>query len=107
MQVTHPSHVKQAASRFLYAAKKSEQAKTSKYQVMAARLDMDFVPFSIESFGAFGTKAQDVVKRIVDCVDTGICSWTKKQVRVGLISAVAVSVQKGNAIALRGGMFQS
>ena len=89
--MVHPcaaSYVKQASARSLWTARRAEQAKTTKYKDLTESMHMDFVP--LETLGAFGKQAQEVVRRIVSCADPLICCWTKRQVRIELTSAVSL-----------------
>jgi hypothetical protein len=67
--VTHPaakSHVRPARTKELSAASKAEKGKHKKYDKMAREEKAEFVPFVMETSGAFGSEADKLLGRLTD-----------------------------------------
>jgi uncharacterized protein YidB (DUF937 family) len=105
MRVASPtcdSHVLQAQRR-LGAAKDAENEKDSKYgdEVRAWGGNMEFSPFVIESYGAFGDCAQAVCKLAGIAAEELHSGWTCGEAVASCIAAAAVALHRGNARAVR------
>lgn len=94
---TAPSHVA-AAQTPLEVARRAEREKRALYDQLARDNHCRFVPFVIESFGAFGAAAVDFVKLIAGHAEEAGSQWSRHEVLFGVISAVQVAVQSGNAM---------
>ena len=60
--VTHPASPSRTSSTPLAAAAYTEKAKYTKYTALAARQAATFLPFVLESYGAFGKRANEVLR---------------------------------------------
>ncbi len=105
MRVTSPtcdSHVLKAQRR-LGAATAAEHEKESKYgdEVRAWGGNMDFSPFVLESYGAFGTSAQAVCKLAGTAADQLPTGWDCGEAVASCIAAAAVALHRGNGMAVR------
>jgi hypothetical protein len=103
---TAPSTVAKAAQEQLFVAKEAEKRKETRHKPTADRIGAAFSAFAVESYGAFGPQAAALVDRIAAYADT-TSKWASVAVRSNLINAVAVAVQKGNAIILASGLQRS
>jgi hypothetical protein len=91
-----PSH-SQAGQSTLLVASQAERQKRAKYIELARARGAEFVPFVLETFGAVGKQAQDFMRKIASYASVMHAPWTSFEVRVGLISAVQIALQMGNA----------
>ena len=70
--VTHPASPSRTSSTPLAAAAAyTEKAKYSKYTALAARQAATFLPFVLESYGAFGKRANEVLKILRKAANAG------------------------------------
>ena len=63
--ITNPSsatYAKRAARKPLVAAKAMERVKRNKYKAIAAAERAEFLPFVVESYGAFGKSAERMMR---------------------------------------------
>jgi hypothetical protein len=105
INATAPSHVKIAARGPLAAAYKREQEKMKKYETLARENGCQFVPFVLEAHGAFGKRAQEVVKDVAStALKYGLLMEDEaKQLKKTLVDRIAVTLQRHNATTLMQG----
>jgi hypothetical protein len=101
-----PSLVSRAAQAPLAAALDAEQYKRARYGDMAESMGAAFSAFAVETYGAFGPQAAELVERIAAYARISDC-WPSKSVLTGLTNAVAMAIQKGNARVLATGIKRS
>jgi len=108
VSVAHPSSpsLVVVAQHGLGAASQREQAKTAKYRGLAEREDSQFVPFVLESTGAFGNELSWLIDSISKSPSIrGEFRYASPSAIKGFISrAISISLQKGNARILREGV---
>ena len=85
----------------------AERRKLAHYQEMAQQQLATFVPFAIESYGAFGPLATQFMKRIANYALLSSPSFTVVSILSGLIQSLAVAVQRGNTEAIAHGLRMS
>jgi hypothetical protein len=90
------SSVAGASRAKLFAASQREDQKRAKYGQLAARNGMVFVPFVMESFGAFGRAATGFLKELVD--GSGLLTYFQRR--------CAIALQRGNAAIAREGIIR-
>lgn len=105
INATAPSHVKIAARGPLAAAYKREQEKMQKYETLARENGCQFVPFVLEAHGAFGKRAQELVKDVASAaLKYGLLFEDEaKQLKKTLVDRIAVTLQRHNATTLMQG----
>lgn len=95
-----PSYVKQA-HRALSAALTREKQKDSLYQQRATSQGASFFPFVVETFGAFGKKAQSFISKLQDeSLANGVLDIDSLPVKSYLTRAISFCLQSGNATLL-------
>ena len=62
-----------------------------------AAMNAEFVPFVIESYGAFGPAAVQFMKRVAEYAEDSLSGWSRLEVLNGFVGAAQVAVQTGNA----------
>jgi hypothetical protein len=105
--VTHPAsdaksrHATATAIRTpLNAASASERRKMNRYADLAHRNGYDLIPFALETFGAFGKKAEAYIKLLSKRSDD------PKQFIENAFNQLSVLLQKGNSAVSVSGMHQ-
>lgn len=63
-----------------------------------------FIPFCIETYGAWGRKAVDFLKTLITGASHTKGLFTTRELRFNLISSIAIALQKGNASAVKTGI---
>ncbi len=94
---TAPSYLQAASRRTLAAAARAERAKHNKYAELIRHQSATFLAFAVESTGAIGADAQLVYAHIASISEDSMC-WAPKDIIEGLKDAVAVAIQRGNAL---------
>jgi len=102
-----PSHRGAAATSPLATAKKGEAYKTHKYASLAKDHHAKFVPFSAEATGGLGKGAHAVIQCIVKASQDRQSYVPPAQVRRQLRWAIAIAIQKGNAMTIRSGWIRA
>lgn len=87
----------------LAITEKAASNKLTKYSVMGSQLQAKIIPFAIESFGGFSQSAQDFVSTLAHYASNYSTLFEKNELIRDFISAIAVAVQKGNALAVING----
>ena len=99
--VAHPAAPSRGNSTApLAAARALESAKRKKYARLAARQGASFLAFAVETYGAFGAQAEQVIKLIVS--RNARFSFGPRS-RALPAQFLAVAIQKGNALVARYG----
>ena len=103
--ITHPASPSRTSANPLAAAGIAEQAKIAKYQELASRRASTFLPFVLESYGAFGKHAQQVLKTLqvaaansAAALPSGVGSFRDHAAR-----CLSMALQKGNALVAKRG----
>ena len=105
--VRHPtavSHLSTSASAPLATLKAAEREKTRKYCQMAKENNAKFIPFAVETYGAIGDGARELIRLIANAAYNSSAVYSAKTIEQGLLSAVAIAVQRGNAIVINEAM---
>ncbi len=107
--VTHPTSPSRSSSRPLTAASDAEAKKIRDYSALATQHGAVFIPFALESYGAFGKRAQEVMKILLSAAKNSASSLP---VSIGRFVAyatqrVAITLQRGNAAIARRGAVQA
>jgi hypothetical protein len=105
---TAPSYVQLGLGlAALGTAKRREQDKHRKYDAMATRLNTRFCAFAVETYGAFGEEAQQFCKDVASFATLSCTTWPWKAVQRGMVNAISIAVQQGNAVAVLRGLQRS
>jgi hypothetical protein len=91
----------------LGTARRREQEKHRKYDAMAARLNTRFCAFAVKTYGAFGAEAQQFCKDVASFATLSCTTWPWKTIQRGMVNAIAMAVQQGNAVAVMRGLQRS
>ena len=67
---------------------------------MAKTQDAKFIPFAVEMYGGLGRSAKKLLKMISKCARDQMLMWPYHQIIQNLKGEIAVSIQRGNAIAI-------
>jgi hypothetical protein len=109
--VTHPcadSHVAAACETPLSAAAKGEAQKEAAGKEWAAWAKYKFYPFVLESFGAMGKKAMEVVNIIASQPAEDVSEFPSRAAfRDRMLTAISIAVQRGNASIATQGLLQA
>ena len=109
--VTHPCAPSNigAALVELGLSRRAETQKNKRYRTMASAQGTHFLPVAAETFGAIGDSAYLLFSKIADYAEesTHGVIWQRNAVRLGLINAVAMAIQRGNAICITRGLHQA
>ena len=106
VRISHPlcpSHVEAAARQQLATAKIGEKIKQKKYRDTATQHQAKFVAFVMESTGGMGADAIELMHQIVLASRDNNTLWPHKIVARELRGALAIAVQKGNAMTMIAG----
>ena len=97
--IVHPSALshRRVAQRQLGAANRAERRKHRRYDNLARNRRGVFLPFVVETHGAFGGEARTLMRQITSFAGQERPSQSKHATLIRLMSEVAVAVQKGNA----------
>jgi hypothetical protein len=102
-----PSHIAQTLAdphKRASVLKAAEVAKKSRYEQVCRAKGHTFLPFAVETMGAFGAGAKEVMQRIVAESTHSQLLYTPYEVTKGLQQSIAVAVQVGNARAVIAGL---
>jgi len=102
-----PTHRGSAASTPLATAKKGEAYKRHKYARLAKDHHAKFIPFSAEATGGLGRGAHRVIRCIVQASQDRQSYVPPAQVSRQLRWAIAIAIQKGNAMTIRSGWMRA
>ena len=95
-----PGRVKRAISlKALGTAKVIEGAKRRKYLKMKTRHPMEIVPFVVETCGGVGAAAVKLLKAMARAAEEHLGMWPRQDIIQHVVGSVAISVQKGSAMA--------
>ena len=104
VQVVHPtcsSHLQSSAADNPTTIETAERNKKRKYSAMALKQQAKFVPFIVDTFGQLGKDAKELIGVIATAAHNNSNSlYSYKGVKQDLLSAVAVGIQRGNAMVL-------
>ena len=98
-----PSHVTDASHKPLVVAEKAAKGKHRKYDHTARLHHMRLLPFSVESMGGLSAEAEMLVEQIGLACRDHMTLATHSSIARGVRAAVAVAVQRGNAMTVRAG----
>ena len=70
---------------------------------MAKTQNAKFIPFAVEMYGGLGRSAKKLLKMISKCARDQMLMWPYHQIIQNLKGEIAVSIQRGNAIAILAG----
>jgi len=103
--ISHPAAPSRTTATPLAAATAAEHLKQEKYKALAIRHASTFHPFVLESHGAYGAQANEVMKLLraaapnsAMSLPTGVGSFADYAAK-----CLAVALQKGNALVARRG----
>ena len=110
VSIVHPTaqSVLPLALRPLAASHLRARQKTLKYQALAQKENATFIPFILESTGAFWRTVPQTLLQIADhCCNGDFEGLSPREVKRYLSRAIAVLLQRGNANILRQGLSYS
>ena len=85
----------------------AEQRKNNKYSAMAETQNAKFIPFAVEMYGGLGKSAKKlglpVLNKISKCARDQMLMWPYRRIIQNLKGEIAISIQRGNAIAILAG----
>ena len=99
--IVQPSATSYRGKEPLARAKKYENDKIEKYKDLAMENDARIIPFIIESNGGYGEQAGHVLNDIKVFAHEEALAFAPSEVVHDMLDAVAIAVQKGNAMAIR------
>ena len=85
----------------------AEQQKTAKYSTMAKAQGAKFLPFAVEMYGGMGKSAKQLLQLINKSARDQMLMWPYQQIMQNLKGDIAISIQRGNAIAILAGYQRS
>ena len=95
-----PGAVRQGdGTRSLGCARDRETRKRKKYTKMSSQRGFEQMPFVVETCGGVGPSADTLIKDMADASEEHLRMWSREAVIRQLVGSVAVSVQRGTAIA--------
>jgi len=81
----------------------AEQRKNNKYSAMAETQNAKFIPFAVEMYGGLGKSANKLLSKISKCARDQMLMWPYHRIIQNLKGEIAISIQRGNAIAILAG----
>ena len=94
-----PSHIAHGLSTATLGAARSEQHnKHRKYHTVAADHHMEMLPFVVETHGGMAPDAATLMFVIAQAGEEQLGQWPKEDVLNQIASAVAIAIQRGNAM---------
>jgi hypothetical protein len=81
----------------------AEQRKNNKYSAMAETQNAKFIPFAVEMYGGLGKSAKKLLNKISKCARDQMLMWPYHRIIQNLKGEIAISIQRGNAIAILAG----
>jgi len=81
----------------------AEQRKNNKYSAMAETQNAKFIPFAVEMYGGLGKSAKKLLNMISKCARDQMLMWLYHRIIQNLKGEIAISIQRGNAIAILAG----
>jgi hypothetical protein len=98
-----PTHRLLACSKHVAVAEWADGRKEKKYEATAATQHARLLPFSVETTGGMATGAIELLEQVsLACRDT-LTVWPHWQIVMEMKKAVAVAIQKGNAMIMFAG----
>ena len=85
----------------------AEQWKMNKYSAMAKTQNAKFIPFAVEMYGGLGKSVQKLLSMIFKCARDQMLMWPYHRIIQNLKDEIAISIQRGNAIAILAGYNRS
>lgn len=102
--ITHPNSPSRDSARPLAAAQALEAHKAWKYRSISEARGQPVLGFVLESYGAFGKNAQMIVRILRQAASAAAyASLPANTLAVFAVQALAVALQKGNALIARTG----
>ena len=97
---TCPTHVAKYSGIQFGAARAGQKEKIKKYADIAKHSHADFIPFVVETSGAFTKESEKLIDHIISTCAEHQQLWEPKEVRREFLGAIAIAVQRGNASAM-------
>jgi hypothetical protein len=101
VSVTNPtaqSHISKSCSTNLGAAKARERVKVTKYKLLCAQESNTFIPFVLESYGAFGSHCSELITQMLNSgLEISPTPFNPIHARRVLAQTLSVALQVGNA----------
>lgn len=107
--VAHPCARSRKYPRPLAAASDAENKKFRDYGALALQHNATFLPFALESYGAFGTRAREVMKVLRKAAGNAVFLTADFRGGFGSYATqkIALALQKGNAAIARRGAVET
>ena len=107
--VTHPGAPSRKSPKPLAAATDMEHTKNREYRTWAAERGRKFLPFVLESHGAFGKAAEEVLKTLTKAATTEATSlgMSPKEFSALARKALSAALQRGNGLVAKMGALQA
>jgi hypothetical protein len=99
--IVHSSAMSYRAEPSGAVAERYGAAKIAKYRTIAEERDGQVLPFIIESSGGYGRYALNVLADVRRCASEHASMVSPKELVNWFLDAVAIGVQRGNALAVR------
>ena len=100
VHATCPTHVAKYSGIQFGAARAGQKEKIKKYADIAKHSHADFIPFVVETSGAFTKESEKLIDHIISTCAEHQQLWEPKEVRREFIGSIAIAVQHGNASAM-------
>src|ERR1700728_1541435 len=81
----------------------SRTTNTAKYSTMAKAQGAKFLPFAVEMYGGMAKSAKQLLQLINKSARDQMLMWPYQQIMQNLKGDIAISIQRGNAIAILAG----
>ena len=89
-----------SAEQQLKSTEIAEQQKNNKYSAMAKAQGAKFIPFAVEMYGGWGKSAKHLLNLIYKSNRDQSLVWPYQHVMENIKGNIAISIQRGNAIAI-------
>jgi hypothetical protein len=100
VHATCPSHVAKYGGTQFAAARAGQKEKIKKYEDIAKHNQANFIPFVVETSGAFTEESEQLINHIISTCAEHQQLWEPREVRREFLGSIAIAVQKGNAMAM-------
>src|SRR5450432_2228940 len=107
LQHTMNAEEDRSAEQQLRSSVIAEQQKTAKYSTMAKAQGAKFLPFAVEMYGGMGKSAKQLLQLINKSARDQMLMWPYQQIMQNMKGDIAISIQRGNAIAILAGYQRS
>jgi phosphoribosyl-ATP pyrophosphohydrolase len=104
--VSHPVTTSRV-QRHQSSTKTAQLNKRTKYSSVATRLGAELLPFSVATYGGLADDAMKLVQAMGEEGEETMGAWRKEEIIRYTLSAIAATIQRGNARVMLAGRMQS